>query len=114
MIKKKLAFDIDGVICFSKDSNYDNSQPNRKAINKINNLYKEGHKIIIFTARYMGRTNGNKEEAIKLGYKKTLVQLKNWGLNYHELIFGKPSYDIFIDDKAYNYSEDWINLIDLK
>ena len=39
----------------------------------------------------------------------TLEQLKGWGLNYHELIFGKPSYDCFIDDKAFNYSENWID-----
>ena len=109
MKKKKLAFDIDGVICFSNNSDYTNSKPNYKAINKINSLYKEGHKIIIFTARYMGRTNEDKNQAIKIGYNNTLEQLKGWGLNYHELIFGKPSYDCFIDDKAFNYSENWID-----
>ncbi len=56
----------------------------------------------------MGRTNNNIDESYSLGYEKTLKQLNNWGLKFHELIMGKPSYDILIDDKAYNYNEDWI------
>ena len=40
------------------------------------------------------------------GYQ--MKQLKNWGLNFHELHMGKPSYDILVDDKAYEYSENWI------
>ena len=28
---------------------------------------------------------------------------------YHDLIFGKPSYDIFIDDKCYGFKKDWVN-----
>ena len=111
MKKKELAFDIDGVICSSKTNNYRESKPNVNAIKRINDLYKNGHKIIIFTARYMGRTNNNKDEAIKLGYSQTEDQLKSWGLKYHELIFGKPSFDLLIDDKAYNYSESWIDEI---
>ena len=64
--------------------------------------------MIIITARYMGRTNNNIKEAQEIGYEKTFKQLKDWGLNFHKLFMGKPSYDIFIDDKAYNYNEDWI------
>jgi len=56
----------------------------------------------------MGRTNNNIEKAKKLGYEETLKQLREWGLNFHELFMGKPSYDILIDDKAYNYNDDWI------
>ena len=59
----------------------------------------------------MGRTNNNIEQAKTLGYKETIKQLKDWGLNFHELLMGKPSYDILVDDKAYNYDEDWIKKI---
>ena len=41
----------------------------------------------------------------------TFKQLVNWKLNFHKLIFGKPSYDLLIDDKAYKYSDDWIDNI---
>ena len=78
-----------------------------EAINKINALYKEGHEIILFSARYMGRTNGNVEKVYKIGYKFTFSQLKKWGVNFHTLILGKPSYDLLVDDKAYNYDDSW-------
>ncbi len=60
----------------------------------------------------MGRTKNNKEKAEKIGYDLTLKQLKKWKINFHKLIFGKPSYDLLVDDKAYNYSDDWIKNID--
>ena len=108
---KTFAFDIDGVICKTVNGNYDEALPNMKAIEKINTIYSKGNRVIIITARYMGRTNNNIKEAQEIGYEKTFKQLKDWGLNFHKLFMGKPSYDIFIDDKAYNYNEDWIQKI---
>ena len=111
MPKKKIktyAFDIDGVICKSIDGNYSKSKPNKNAIEKINELYSKGNKVIIFTARYMGRTKNNAEKAKMLGYEKTFQQLKSWEVNFHELLMGKPSFDILIDDKAFNYNKSWI------
>ena len=32
----------------------------------------------------------------------TTNQLKEWGVRYHSLIFGKQHYDLLIDDKAIN------------
>ena len=54
------------------------------------------------------RKKGDLEKAIKKGYAFTQSQLNLWGLKYHKLIFGKPEYDIVIDDKSYNYNQDWI------
>ena len=48
----------------------------------------------------MGRNNDNIQKAKIKGYKFTLKQLEKWKLNYHKLIFGKPSFDIYIDDKS--------------
>jgi hypothetical protein len=42
-----------------------------------------------------------------MGYKKTYNQLKSWDLKFHFLYFGKPSYDIFVDDKGYNFNTSW-------
>lgn len=104
---KKYCFDIDGVICKTKLNDYKNSKPIFKSIKKINYLYEKGHKIIIFTARYMGRSNEKKSLAIKLGYSLTKKQLHKWGVRYDRLIFGKPSYDLFIDDKALFFKKNW-------
>ena len=110
-MQKVLAFDIDGVICNTVGSDYKNSKPNKKAIEKINHLYDAGNTIIVFTARFMGRTNNNYPEAYQLGYKFTFNQLQSWSLKFNELILGKPSYDLLIDDKAFNYDESWIEKI---
>ena len=49
----------------------------------------------------------NKIKVKKSYYKLTLSQLKKWKVNYHELILYKPSYDLFIDDKAYGFKKNW-------
>jgi len=108
LIKKKiLCFDLDNVICATKGMNYKKSKPKKKVISLINNLYKSGYYIKIFTARYMGRNNDSIILAKKEGYKNTKKQIDSWGVKYHKLIFGKPSYDIFVDDKCYNFSKNW-------
>ena len=33
-------------------------------------------------------------------------QIDSWGVKYHELLLGKPRYDIFVDDRAIN-NEEW-------
>ena len=98
------------IICRTIKSNYIKAKPNIKTVKLINELYKK-NKIIIFTARYMGR---NKENVIKTkmqGYSKTLKQFKKWGLNFHELKFGKPSFDYVIDDKSIFFKKSWHKLL---
>ena len=36
----------------------------------------------------------------KQGFNMTMKQLKKWKVRFHKLIFGKPSYDIIVDDKS--------------
>ena len=114
-IKKKICFEIDGVICkIRKDNNYKKSQPIKKNIRFINNLKDKGFKIILFTSRFMGRTNENQRKAKSLGYKLTKDQLKRWGLSYDKLIMGKPSYDLIVDDKSLFFNKNWIDTLKIK
>ena len=106
-IRKTICFDIDNVLCSTNNSRYRTSKPKIQAIKKINQLYDLGYKIIFFTSRFMGRTNDNSKKAYSLGFKLTTNQLKKWGVNYHKLIMGKPSYDLFIDDKALGFKKNW-------
>ena len=108
---KVICFDLDGVICTNTWGNYQNAKPFKKTIQKINKLYDEGYIIKIFTARFMSRNNENIENVYKMGYEFTKFQIDSWGLKYHRLIMGKPSYDIIIDDKSIDYDENWINKI---
>jgi hypothetical protein len=108
-MKKKLVFcfDLDNVICKTKQNYYSKSKPIYNSIDIVNELYQRGHVIKIFTSRFMGRSNENINRAILRGYELTQKQLKKWKVKYHYLIFGKPSYDIIIDDKSFNYKKNW-------
>tara|TARA_B100001093_G_C26830021_1_gene1015711 strand:+ start:261 stop:617 length:357 start_codon:yes stop_codon:yes gene_type:complete len=107
MKKLIFCFDIDNVICRTKDSDYSNSKPIKKVIKIINTLYENDHYIKIFTARYMGRNNENFNKVNKKFYTKTKKILKKWGLKFNKLIMGKPSYHVFIDDKNFNFNKNW-------
>jgi hypothetical protein len=107
MKKKTLCFDLDGVICQTNGNVYKNSRPIKKNITAINNLKKKGYMIKIFTARFMGRSKDDPIKAHKKGFKLTSNQLKKWGLSYDKLIMGKPTYDLFIDDKNLSFKKNW-------
>lgn len=91
--------DIDNTICLTSKNaqskwDYPNSIPLNDRINTINALYDGGHTIIYWTAR--GSGSGLDWSTL------TKRQLDEWGCKYHEVRLGKPSYDIWIDDKAFN------------
>jgi hypothetical protein len=97
----RYVFDIDGTICDKNNNDdYDKSFPYLSRIGLINKLYDEGNVIVFHTARGMGRHNNNAQLAIQEFYALTEEQLKEWGVKYHQLILGKPSGDIYIDDKG--------------
>ena len=87
--------DIDETICSrSEDLDYSKAVPLYERIDKINNLYDKGNTIIYWTAR--GTVTG-------IDWRKvTEKQFSEWGVKYHDLKFGKPAYDLFIDDKNVN------------
>ena len=114
MKKKIFCFDLDNVLCKTKNNDYKNSKPIKKNIQIVNNLFEKGFYIKIFTARYMGRNNDNINKAKKEGYDLTKKQLKKWKINYHKLIFGKPSFDFYIDDKSIFFDKNWTNNIKKK
>lgn len=99
----KIYVDIDGTICstpkLGKSWDYKNSTPIKINIDKINNLYKDGHEIVYWTAR--GSSSGKDWSSL------TAHQLEKWGCQYSKLICGKEkgSFDMVIDDKAIKIDE---------
>jgi len=55
----------------------------------------------------MGRCKENLKKINKLIKPLTLKQLNNWGVKYHKIYFGKPSFDLFIDDKSIFFKKNW-------
>ena len=97
---KTYVIDIDGTICISQPSHYENATPIYERISQINSLYENGNFIIYFTARGMGSTDNNVVAAERRWLSLTKIQLDAWGAKYHQLFFGKPAGDHYIDDKA--------------
>ena len=91
---KKYFIDLDNTLCFTKLSDYNNSIPIIERIEYVNKLKSEGNHITIWTAR--GSRSGNDYKDL------TILQLSQWNVNYDEILFGKPDYDIYLDDKSFN------------
>ena len=106
-MKKKICVDLDGTICTNTFGDYINAKPLNGPIKKINQLYEDGNYILIYTARYMGKMNGDVEKVKKFGYNFTLSQLKKWNVKFNELKMGKPEYDLIIDDKSIFFNPEW-------
>lgn len=87
--------DIDNTICKTPGTDYKNAVPNHNRIDRINNLYKSGHKIIYWTSR---KSSSSIREL-------TERQLEEWGCMYHALEMSKPEFDLFIDDNALNAND---------
>jgi hypothetical protein len=91
---KTFVFDLDGTLCtWEKGGNYEDAIFFRDRITKVNQLYEQGHTIMIDSAR------GTLHK--KDWQKITEKQLKTWGVKYHYLRTGvKWQADVYIDDRA--------------
>jgi D-sedoheptulose 7-phosphate isomerase len=95
----RYVIDMDGTICEQPTrGEYADARPLPSIITRIRNLHAAGHHIAIWTAR--GTTTGRDWRELTEG------QLREWGVPYHELMFGKPEADYYVDDRAVNIS-DW-------
>ena len=90
----KYIIDVDGTICTNTYGDYENATPFPARIQKLNRLYDEGNEIHYWTAR--GSSSGLDWSEL------THKQIKQWGCKYHSISLGKPSYDVWVDDKAFN------------
>lgn len=95
--KLKLCCDIDGVLSAKTPGNdYAKAVPLEKNIEILHELYRKGHQIVLFTAR--GYATGLDWQDV------TRRQMEQWDVPYHQLLFGKPDADIYIDDKFFELS----------
>ncbi len=94
----RICCDIDGVVATkTSGNNYSLAMPMSQNIETINHLVELGHYVILHTAR--GSATGID------WCETTRSQMKLWDVKYQELIFKKPSADIYIDDKFFELSE---------
>ncbi len=88
---KTIYVDIDGILTEEIEGHdYKNRTPKKHNINIVNQLYKAGHTIILWTSRW------------GLDDQITRDWLKKYEVKYKTIIYNKPHYTLFIDDHAYN------------
>ncbi|KAF4340069.1 capsule biosynthesis phosphatase [Fusarium beomiforme] len=106
--KRRFCFDLDmtlvGVPAISGD--YSTCPPIPKNIRLVQQLYKAGHYIIIQTARRMKTHHGNPGRVLADVGLVTFKQLSDYEIPYHEINFGKPYADVYVDDLAVNANLD--------
>ena len=98
-MSKNIFIDLDNTLCITNESDYEKSKPIEERIRYVNNLKEEGNMITVWTAR--GSKSGIDHREL------TLKQLEEWGVKYDTLLMGKPSYDVYIDDKSFNVDTYW-------
>jgi len=120
---KRLVVDCDGVIADKTNSgDYENAKPLQYGIDQVNKLHDAGYEIVLYTARYGDRENGNIHMQYARGYKEWLDWLEKYGVKYHHAFMGKPAGVLYIDDKAARvrgnseegWEEVWREVKDLK
>ncbi len=102
----RIVIDLDGVICPIKGpgESYAELKPIPGAVAKIRALRMDGHCIIIQTARHMKTCDSNVGLVVKRIGKITLDWLERYGIEYDEILFGKPNAHVYIDDRALRFS----------
>ncbi len=98
-------FDVDGTLCPVKkpDEKYEDLIPYSEIVKKIQDMKKEGARIIICSSRNM-RTYENNIGLINANTAPVMIDwLKKWEIPFDEIIFGKPwagKKGFYVDDRT--------------
>lgn len=95
---RKLVIDIDGVLAEAvPELDYAKAGPIMDNVARVNALHAAGCHITLYTARGSGTGKDWREV--------TEQQMNRWGVRYHELKFGKPPADYYVDDRLVSLTQ---------
>lgn len=100
---KRLIFDLDDTLCYTKDGDYKNARPDTAMINKLRDYHRQGFTIVLHTSRNMRTFSGNVGEINKNTLPIIIDWLAKHQVPYDEIYVGKPwcgFEGFYIDDKA--------------
>ncbi|KID80939.1 protein phosphatase 2A A subunit (ISS) [Metarhizium guizhouense ARSEF 977] len=108
--KSRFCFDLDMTLVGAPviPGDYSTCPPIEANIKLAQQLYDAGHHIIIQTARRMRTHHGNVGAVIADIGTTTFEQLAKYNIPFHDIHFGKPYADVYIDDLAVNSNLDTI------
>lgn len=104
---KIYVFDLDMTLCVPQkfddtERRYGQAAPIPEMIAYVQALYAKGERIVLCTARRMLTHDGDLAKIEADVGQVTRDWLARHNVPYHELHFGKPYGDFYIDDKAVN------------
>jgi capsule biosynthesis phosphatase len=102
--KMRVCFDLDNTLVSYPvvPGDYSTVLPIKRVVDLLLFFKRQGHEIIIYTARRMATHGSNVGRVMKDIAMVTFETLDRFGIPYDEIIFGKPIADIYIDDRAIN------------
>jgi capsule biosynthesis phosphatase len=100
----RICFDIDNTILTNSERKGTHSgiEPIPEMVSMIRKLHKDGHTIVLNTARSMETCNSNPGLAAKRGMLNVLTTLERYAIPYDEIYFGKPWAHVYVDDRCWN------------
>jgi len=103
--KMRFCFDLEAtLVSDTPGGGFEHCEPIPQAIALVRQLHAAGHRIIITTSA--GMDKGGVDVAIaEMGYS-TFGMLKKFAIPYHEVHFGKPHADVYIDSRSLNGQAD--------
>lgn len=114
----RVCIDIDGTLCEIKQAHqtYADVQPLAGAVEQLKAMRDAGYYIILATARHMKTCDSNVGMVIARQGKTLLQWLDEHEIEYDEIWFGKPNADLYIDDRALRFNNNWqdISIADLE
>jgi capsule biosynthesis phosphatase len=98
--KKTAIFDIDDTILTTINRDYANSQPKTEVIKGLRALKEAGWFIYLYTARGMGRSNGDIGSVADEVFEEIEGFCRKFDVPYDAIQIGKPYGAVYVDDKA--------------
>ena len=102
----RICFDLDNtLVTYPKTmGDYESCEPIMRNVEILRRLKRDGHTIIIYTARRMKTHDGDVGKLVADIGKITLDFLDQHDIPYDEIYFGKPYANFYIDDLSINPS----------
>lgn len=99
---RDIVFDVDGVLCDDRDPSvpYADRKPYPWVAATLTALRAAGHTIVVQTARYMKKFDGDQRRAAQYGGQELRWWLREHGIPFDEAYLGKASGHIYADDRG--------------
>lgn len=104
---RRIVFDVDGVLADHRGQpRYCDRDPYPGVVDYLKTIKAAGYYIVLQTARYMEKCDGEQEEAHECGFNELFNWCHEHGIPFDEIYLGKASATLYVDDKGFRLRSD--------